>query len=328
MLDGKGTVVSVFLADMLNTIVRETVEVYHLDMSKQVNFHRGKVHLGLFLVVGISVILLSTIANLCFICHGIRDAKIAAFKAILLAVQWVGAVLYYYGDNITYITEYGKALGWSQTVVKDNNKAANIALGLALVFHHFIAPLVIEAGHLFNAKSNEKAQSGGPKALQYRSHSGLNMIASFLTLDVIFTLATRTWITKLCDKTGSWIFICLIALSLLIVYSILSCRTWCSCCGVLLLAISLPVYLVADNPLPLDCPSVYNASNATNYNASNPTNASVHIALGHNIARLCLSIATFVVVLTAAITALCSRFRTVKKKKRYERVMQEDHAAS
>ena len=28
--------------------------------------------------------------------------------------------------------------GTSQTVVEDNNKAANITLGLALVFHHFI----------------------------------------------------------------------------------------------------------------------------------------------------------------------------------------------
>ena len=36
MLDGKGTIVSVFLADMLNTIIRETIEVSHLNMSKQV----------------------------------------------------------------------------------------------------------------------------------------------------------------------------------------------------------------------------------------------------------------------------------------------------
>ena len=232
MMDGKGTVVSVFLADMLNTIIREIVQVFHVNMSKQV--HTGEAHLGLFLIVGVSVILLSAIVNLCFICHGISNAKIAAFKAILLAVQWVGAILYYYGDNITYIAQYSN---WDQKVIDGNNKAANIALGLALVFHHFIAPLVIEAGQLFNAKSNEtandKAHSDGPKAMKYRSHSGLNMIASFLTLNVIFTLATRTWTKELCDKTGSWIFISLIALSLLIVYSILSCRTWCSCLGVL-----------------------------------------------------------------------------------------------
>ena len=152
------------------------------------------------------------------------------------------------------------------------------------------------------------------------------VLASFLTLKVIFTLATRTWTKELCDKTGSWIFICLIALSLLITYSILSCRTWYSCCGVLLLAISLPVYLVADNPLPLDCPSVYSASNATNASGHNASNASRPSASGHNILRLCLSIASFVVVLTAAITALCSRCRTLKKKKRYKRVNQEDHA--
>jgi hypothetical protein len=318
MLDGKGTVVSVFLADMLNTVIREIIEVNHLNMTEPV-FYRGKAHLCLFLVVGITVILLSTIVNLCFICHGIHDAKIAAFKAILLAVQWVGAVLYYYGDNITYITEYTQnSLHWSKTVIDDCNKAANITLGLALVFHHFIAPLVIEAGHLFNAKSNEKAHSDGPKALQYRSHSGLNMIATFLTLDVIFTLATRTWITDLCDQTGSWIFIGLIGLTLLIVYSILSCRTWCSGCGVLLLAISLPVFLVADNPLPLDCPSNVSEQNASGHNASG------YNASGHNILRLCLSIASFVVVLPAAISALYSHCRTLKKKKKgYKRVIQD-----
>ena len=79
MMDGKGTVVSVFLADMLNTMIREIVQVFHVNMSKQVD--TGKTHLGLFLIlVGVSVILLSAIVNLCFICHGISNAKIAAFK--------------------------------------------------------------------------------------------------------------------------------------------------------------------------------------------------------------------------------------------------------
>ena len=283
--DRKGILVAVFLADMLNTIFREilsTIEDHNPDIPQNTT---GKAHLGLFIAVAIVIIAISAIVSLWVISTCDTDTK--AIKTLLLAVQLVGAVLYYYGDNITYIADhYGEALGWSQRNIDNNKKAANITLGLALVFQHFLIPLLIEAAGL--------CIEGNMKSNKNMSHSSMNMITTFLPLDAFFTLATRTWQTEPCDKIGSWIFVSLITLSLLIVYSFLSCRTRYSCCGVLVLAISLPVYLVADNPLPLDCTS------------------------GHSILRLCFSIGTFLVVLIAAIPALychCTRTPTSKSVK-------------
>lgn len=274
---------------MLNTILRETIEVFKPNQSDFSHASQAwRAHRATFLAVAIPVIFLSIIVNLCFICHGVRDRKTAAFQTILVVVQWAGAILYYYGNNITFIMDrYGQSLKWSNNTINENKKAANIALGLAPVFHHLLVPLIIEASHLFigdNAKPKEENEHK-LKASKYRSHSGLNMITTFLTLDVFFTLATRTWSAESCNKTGSWIFVAIVTLALVIMYSVLSCRTFCSGFGVLVLSLSLPLYLVAENDLPLDCTGKFR----------------------YHKLRLCFSIAAFVVVLTAAITALCSR---------------------
>lgn len=70
-----------------------------------------------------------------------RSSMIFYIKLIFLVIEVVGALLYFFGDNILYIVlKYGEALGCDQQCVESYRAAAIITLGLALMVFLLVPP--------------------------------------------------------------------------------------------------------------------------------------------------------------------------------------------
>jgi hypothetical protein len=274
--ESKGTLILVLLADMMNAVTREAI----LIQDNVTNNLRGNLQVGSIAVIGVLFFVILSSINLLYIWskHSSRTRKM---KVALWAVHMVGAILFYYGDNITYLADnYGKSLDWSEQVIENHRNAATISVGLALVFFCFAPACLRKVANKYDIYIVDSAP-----------YSAFDMITTIATLEALYTLVVRTPPTESCDKTVSisFIVLCSIAGTVLIV-------TYCAMYNksdtddrptvkhvkrtlFFLLLIALPLHLLADSPLPLDCVS------------------------GHNVLRLCFSVfgLLFASIATAAL---------------------------
>ena len=59
-------------------------------------------------------------------------------------IQTLGAILYFYGDNIGYIMQnYSEELGCGDQCILNNQIAAIMSLGLALIILHFFPDVAL-----------------------------------------------------------------------------------------------------------------------------------------------------------------------------------------
>ena len=223
------------LADEVNTVVRET---------------NSTDPLLIYILAGIICLSLWSVL---YICISGTKPLVSIMKVVLFPVQLAGAILYYYGDNIINLTDGEDGEG----EMNPQWRAANITLGLSLIFHS-IPPCL----HRICVKCDVEV-SHTPWTPTF------DIITVFVMLDAVFTF------TRILGTEYYWILlfsliifsIAGIAISLYSFWS--SIASWhcphshsksnmCCCCklGIIaffILLISLPFWLLADNPLFVDC---------------------------------------------------------------------------
>lgn len=187
-----------------------------------------------------------------------RDKKLW-IRITSLLIQSLGAILYFYGNNIVQIfTEYGSEVGCDKECFTRNKVASMIASGSALLF--FIEfPICLRR---INKLLDYEEKSTG-----WFSASG--MIATYITIDALFnTVASATAdIDDLCNATDisinvAFVVVCIVIGSgLMIVNSIHDATllreakndSWIVHFSCIVLVICFPLFLLTDNQQPLDC---------------------------------------------------------------------------
>ena len=181
-------------------------------------------------------------------------------------LQLVAIVLYFYGDNIGYITQrYGEALGCGDRCIENNRIAAVVLLGSAIIILHIFPPILKDIAGL--VKEDHKYDRGG-------WYYALDMIAILVRIDTVFTIvaimAQTSNYCSLTDVSLGWSFfvICtIIGIAAIIVSSIYamykiddkgSIKNFTAMSGIMItvvifLSISLPLYILSDNEQPIDC---------------------------------------------------------------------------
>ena len=290
---------------MLNTIFRETVPFTSLD--QQTAGLATVIFFSLDAVVFFGI--LSTINMLYFCCTG-EDFR---FKFIVLLAEIIAALLYFYGDNIGFIVDrYGDVLGCGPQCTENNRIAAIITLGIALMYYQ-----------LFPSCIHTIAVNYGVEHTDTGWYSATNMMAIILKVDAVFTIvAIMSQTTDFCSRTDvsisvAFFVICTIAgISIMCVYCCLSAwklsddadtKAWCWIVPLtfILLVLSFPMYVLADNPQPLDC-----AWGCDSFASNNTLNNLTCNNVGNSALRLGFTSVTFLTVGTLSLVLFCCRHNT------------------
>ncbi len=132
--DGGAIPVFVSLADMLWTIISAFISLITDGRAAAI------ADITTFVVIVIIILVFSTLVsiNLVYIS---KEKKQVKTKTVLLVTETIIALLYLYGDNISLIiNQYRKELGCGSRCVENNHTAANICLGITLLFYQLILP--------------------------------------------------------------------------------------------------------------------------------------------------------------------------------------------
>ena len=132
MPQSKGVLVLILLTDTLNSFIREAI-------SFSGNNHTN----AIITVVFFALVLLFVFGPSCsgYIIHLFYKENYK--QAIIALVEVIGALLYYYGDNIGYIiSRYSEVLGCHEDCRYNNRVAATVTLGLSLVLFQLIPPCI------------------------------------------------------------------------------------------------------------------------------------------------------------------------------------------
>lgn len=235
-------------------------------------------------------------------------------KIVLLVVQTLGALLYFYGDNISFIfNHYSSVLGCGQQCINNNRIAAVICLGLALMFYHvFPSCLHKIAKH----KNMDDVSTGW--------YSASNMMTTILKIDALFTVvAIMAQTTDFCSTTDvtisvSFFVICIVVgVSVMVVYCTIAAMElnsdsdtekwfWIPPVTFVALLLCFPMYVLADNLQPLDCAWGCD-SFATDIGNTTLTRCNT---VGNSALRLGFTLTTFLVVGSLSLVLFCCRHNT------------------
>ena len=255
----KRVLIFVLIADMLNTVLREIISLSSPDESDQ--RAAGIATVVFFVLVLVILAVTISIVNIISICIIEDDAKIICFELLVLLFDIFGAVLYFYGDNIGFVfSRYGDVLGCGPQCVENNRIAAILILGCALIYLHLGPPCINKISDLMGIKHESVGW-----------YSASDMITTILKIDAVFTVvAIMAQTTDFCSTTDksislAFLIICiLVGIVLMIVYCTSSAIElsddsdtedwfWFAPFAFVILAISFPMYVLADNAQPLDC---------------------------------------------------------------------------
>lgn len=291
---------------MLNTIFREIVALSVPGDSDSRS--AGIATVVLFVVVAV-MFGIASIVNLFYLCCKYND-DVLCFKTILLIVEIVGAVLYFYGDNITYIfDQYGDNLGCRQQCMDGIRITAVITLGLALMFYQLFPSCLRKVAKL--------SEIDLPKTTGWYSASDL--MTTMLKVDALFTVvAVMAQTTDFCGTIDLSISIAFLIISvvvgivLMFFYGLFSYKSiddkqfkFIVPVAFILVLIAFPMYILADNLQPLDC-----AFGCDSF-ASNLTQNDLGCnEVANSALRLCFTLAAFLIVFMLSIILFCCRNNT------------------
>ena len=254
-------------ADIINTIAREAIVLS--GMESRAAGIVSTVIFALLPIAGIAVGLLMEYVRIYRhpprqVITNAQRRRInrARCKTIVhTSVQSLGAVLYFYGDNISDITEiYGEELGCGEQCVLNSRIAATTALGGALVTLHFVPQMIQVLVPLKGLKETIW-------------HSAQDMVANITKIDILYTtIAIMAQTDEFCGYIDQRL-----SLSFITIYSLLGIFLMVSKCFHLILYIGdsalrykrvkkialciscvslilcLVLYTFADNAQPIDC---------------------------------------------------------------------------
>ena len=189
-------------------------------------------------------------------------AVILCRRIIIAVVQTLGAMFYFYGDNIGYIMQnYSEELGCGDQCVINNRIAATVTLGLALLILQLF-PVTFKQ---LDVIINDKYSYWNDETSKWKY--GLDMVTVIVKVDIVYTaVAIMTQTDEFCGHidralSGTFIALCMaVGVAFMFVnfgYSVTKIdedSEWFILVPSLILLIpSVCMYLLADNQQPLDC---------------------------------------------------------------------------
>lgn len=246
---------------MLNTIILEAVKIGAIDGDK----HSAAVASVVCFVLIVVVLFFGILAGLQFIpvCLDINKeggcTKNIIFKTMLLFIQVLGALLYFYGDNINSILKpYAQELGCSPRCVENNRIASVLCLGGTLIIYHLLPPCMHRVHKFFNLDEDSD-----------HWYTASSIITTIIKIDALFTVvAIMAQTQEFCSaadmgiSTGFFILCLLVGVCLMVAYCLFSWdiiydkkKDYCWIVPVAFgfLVVCFPLYVLADNQQPLDC---------------------------------------------------------------------------
>lgn len=317
------------LADMLNSIFRDIIA-----LSTHANENLRDAAVGSVVVFSLICLLVFLVTNVILFLVYIRgDVRIntkddelseincneyvvvLCRRIIIFLVQIVGALLYFYGDNIGYIIQnYSEELGCGDECVVNNRIAAVVTLGLALIILHFF-PATFEQFDIIMYDSNGcDFNNWDDNTSKY--NYGLEMITIIVKIDIVYTaVAIMTQTDEFCSHTDRALSITFVIICSLfgIIYMIISCgysklKINEGTKTLILLIVSLcllppnvVLYLLADNQQPLDC--AFNCDTFAANQTFNEINCNAQVNSG---VRLLFMLLCFCFVATLSFIWICT----------------------
>ncbi len=301
--EGRALFVIILLADMLNTIIREIIIAANGDPETSA--------LAAIIMFGIiAVLFFGSLAFCHFIYLCVYRHHYTSF--IESAIQTVGALLYFYGDNMTYILgHYGPQLGCDSECVTSNRIAGSFALGTALIIFQVIPHLL---------KKIKKMTTGKPLKIRYPSWvSAIDMITIIVSMDALFSaVVVMVESPEFCSRSDigtsvSFIVVCTIvgifAEVIYWLYALHSSKDKDKTFNVLvtlaffIMIFCFPLYILADNHQPLDCAfgcDTFAANTTINDLSCNNT--------GNAVTRLSFTVVTFsLIAILSPIFFICRK---------------------
>lgn len=226
----------------------------------------------------------------------------------IVILQLVGLLLYMYGNNVNFIVErFAEDLRCNEECVRINNAAGIVCLGIALII------LVLPQMCSNNAPTEKADQT--PHALY---DFVLNMIAIFVVLGALYTTITNV-ILEVCDTfnmifTSVFLLLCSLSGLYYMARQTAQCIRECNvkiCKGLVLMitiSLSLLLYLLADNPLPLNCAFEHLPSGNETLTSFDLPRVNLRSKRATDAVRLVLVVGTLVLNVAALVTA--SRHQT------------------
>ncbi len=269
-----------------------------------------------FVLIVILVFGTLVIINLVYICCKNKQVKT---KTALLVAETIGALFYFYGDNISsIINQYGEELGCGSRCRENNRIAATICLGIALLFYQLIPPCLHKL---------EKVIEGSDSSSK-KWYSASDMMVTIVKIDALYTVvAVMAQTEDFCSPSDlsisvSFLLISFIAgIILLVVYCIIYSLTlsddknaedyfWVPWVAFILLAICFPMYVLADNAQPLDC-----AFGCDTFATNQTINDISCKQVGNSALRLGFTLVTFIIMpLLSLVLFFCRKNTKVAEK--------------
>ncbi len=297
--DGGAILVFVLLADMLHTIISEIISLSTDGRQAAI------ATISTFVLIVILVFGTLVFFNLVYIYCCDEDIEI---KIILLVAQTIGALFYFYGDNITkIINQYGEELGCGSRCRENNRIAATICLGIALLFYQLVPPCLHKLQVIEGSDSSSE-----------KWYSASDMMVTIVKIDALYTVvAVMAQTEDFCSLSDlsisvSFLLISFIAgIILLVVYCIIYSITlsddknaedyfWVPWVAFILLAICFPMYVLADNAQPLDC-----AFGCDTFASNQTINDIGCNQVGNSELRLGFTLVSFIIVSSLSIVLSC-----------------------
>ncbi len=243
---------------MLNTIIQEIITLANGSQQDS-----ATAALVLFVLVAFLFLGLFTIIHFVYLC--IFKHHYTAF--IASSIQVVGALLYFYGDNITnLLNNYSAQLNCNGTCVANNSTAALFCLGVALIIFQ-IFPFI---GKKF-LKILKRTEKMKPPSIKKTPDwfSVIDMITILVKLDTLYSaISVMVESNEFCNTrnvgniTAFLVFCILTGILSQLAYFLYALTTNDYSERVFKVVVSvafvglifcLPLYLLADNRQPFDC---------------------------------------------------------------------------
>ena len=248
--ESRGLFVIILLTNLLNNVFREIITVSNGNL-------KASATAAVVMFVLVAVLFFGPLTIVYFVYKCILKHSYISF--ISSSIQTIGALLYYYGDNITFLIDtFNPELGCEENCVTGNRVAAVISLGLALIIIQIVPPIV----HKFKKEGNFKKTPDW--------NSALDMITVLVKMDALYTTIVLMAHSsdEFCSTADVATSISLITIFVIVgvvveamqYYYALTTNenkkvffTHLTTLGLFAFIICLPLYILADNFQPLDC---------------------------------------------------------------------------
>ncbi len=247
---------------MLNTLIQEIILL--------VNGNRRESAIAAFSIFGIIAVFFFgslVVAHFLYLCF-LRGRRITFLTS---TIQTIGALFFFYGNNINILVDnYGADLGCSTVCAVNSGIISSFALGIALIIF-YVVPLVVKSLlKLLEFKRKLTSESIVTVVNKVPDwFAAIDMITIFVKINTVYSaVVVMVQTTEYCNSTDiatstTFLLFCIfIGIFSEVVYFLTAMTTnkdnnklysILVTFGFISMMICLPLYLLADNRQPLDC---------------------------------------------------------------------------